>query len=350
MSNTASPKDVVASAQANLETAAQSGMVRPLRADEFAQWEALVRESAQGTLFHSRLWLDALTEPYELFGWFCGGELRGGFAAGTAGPRAISAPYPALTPYLGLIFPKPDTKYVTRISTEKKIATAFATFLKSEFDSVQFRFPPEVTDLQPFIWEGFQTGLRYTYRLSLDSLESILANMDKKCRRDLTNAEKQGVRIETNVPFTQVMALCEKSLHRRGLTTPLRPAAERMEAVLRNAGRCKGLLARSREDAAIGAVWIVWDEKRAYYLLGGYDDSASSNNAVALALWHAIKFTTIDLRLSEFDFEGSMIPSIERFFRKFGGTLRPTYTISYQKAISLSQRIWRRGARVLERS
>jgi hypothetical protein len=166
--------------------------------------------------------------------------------------------------------------------------------------------------------------------------------MDKKCRRDLTSANNHGVEIEINAPFAHVLGLCEKSRQRQGGNTRSWSAAERIETALRGAGRCQGFLARNRERAAIAAVWIVWDEKRAYYLLAGYDDSGRSSNAVALALWRAIQYTAIDLKLPEFDFVGGNIPSLELFFRKFGGMLKPAYTISYQKATSLTQRIWRR--------
>jgi hypothetical protein len=124
-------------------------------------------------------------------------------------------------------------------------------------------------------------------------------------------------------------------------------------------GRCLGFLARSKEGEPLGAVWIAWDEKRAYYLLGGYDHSAKSNNAVALAMWRAIQFTATDLKLPEFDFEGSAIPAVERFFRKFGGTLTPYHCIRYQRPsgvrrvarnlamVFLGQRVARNLARIV---
>ena len=117
------------------------------------------------------------------------------------------------------------------------------------------------------------------------------------------------------------------------------PAAIRFEAALRSAGRCQGFLARSRQGDPLGAVWIVWDNKRAYYLLGGYDHSAGSNNAVALAMWRAIQFAAVDLMLPEFDFEGSVIPAVERFFRKFGATLTPYYAIRYRRPGGLGRRV-----------
>ncbi len=52
----------------------------------------------------------------------------------------------------------------------KEIGSAFATFIKNEFDFVELPFSPEVVDLQPFIWQGFDVELHYTYRLSLQNL------------------------------------------------------------------------------------------------------------------------------------------------------------------------------------
>ena len=81
----------------------------------------------------------------------------------------------------------------------------------------------------------------------------------------------------------------------------------------------------------MAAVYIVWDNKRSYYLLGGYDFKKSHHGAQALAVWESIKFTKERLGLNEFDFEGSMIPQVERFFRKFGGRLIPCYSVVWTR-------------------
>ena len=321
--------------------------IRAVDTSEFARWDEFVRQSPQGTLFHTTLWLQALGAPFRLFGCFRDKDLHGGFAVGLNGDRAAGAPHASLTPYLGILYSQSTAKYVTRISAEKEVASAFATFLKSAFDWIEFRFPPEVVDLQPFIWEGFEVGVRYTYRIALSSLKTVLDNMDATRRNKLGSAERQGIQIEVGADFTEVMRLSERSFERQGLTGAIRPIAERVEATLRDAGRCLGFVARSREGEQLGAAWIVWDEKRAYYLIGGYEHSEKSSNAVSLALWRAIQFTATDLKLPEFDFEGSMIPAVERFFRKFGGMLTPTYTIQYRRPISLGQRVARKLARVM---
>ena len=78
-------------------------------------------------------------------------------------------------------------------------------------------------------------------------------------------------------------------------------------------------------------MYIVWDERIGYYLLGGYDPKESHHGASAIAMWEAIKFTKEELGLNQFDFEGSMIQPVEQFFRKFGGKLTPYYTVSCAK-------------------
>jgi Acetyltransferase (GNAT) domain len=321
--------------------------VRALDTSEFARWDDFVRLSPQGTLFHTTLWLDASGLPYRLLGCFRGSELHGGFALSLVGHRAAGRPHPSFTPYLGIVYPPPRAKYVTEISHHKEIGSAFAKFIKDEFDFLELTFSPEVVDLQPFIWQGFDVDLHYTYRLSLESLEAVLDNMDAARRRNLFSAEKQGVQVEVGDNFAQILRLREMTFKRQGMAASDGSAAIRFESSLRRAGRCQGFLARSKEGELLGGVWIAWDDKRAYYLLGGFDRSAQSNNAVALAMWRAIQFTALNLKLPEFDFEGSMIPAIERFFRKFGGKITPNYTIRYRRPIGLGRRIARKLVRIV---
>ena len=65
------------------------------------------------------------------------------------------------------------------------------------------------------------------------------------------------------------------------------------------------------------AIYLVWDKYSAYYLIGGSDPKLRNSGATSLALWEAICFASTVTK--SFDFEGSMIESVERFFRGFGG-------------------------------
>jgi hypothetical protein len=82
-----------------------------------------------------------------------------------------------------------------------------------------------------------------------------------------------------------------------------------------------------RQGKPIATCFIVHDEQTAYYLLGGYDAQDRHHGAGALAVVEAIKFAQ-DLGLKTFDFEGSVMPAIERYFRGFGGLFTSYYTVN----------------------
>lgn len=313
------------------------------------RWLQLLRESPQATLFHSPVWLEATGVPFQLYGVFKGEELRAGLALGTPAPGIAGHPEPALTPYLGLLLPPDADRVVNTQSTNKAITAAAAAFLQQEFSSVHLRFPPEILDLQPFIWRGYQAGVRYTYRLGVSDLDAALAGMDATRRRNLRGAEQEGLTIESPAPLSTVLALADRTFARQGKDSVLRDGATRIAAALAPHHRCRAFVANDAMGRPVGGVWIVWDDRRAYYLVGGYDDAADSANATALAMWSAVRFTSEVLHLPVFDFEGSMVPAVERFFRKFGGALLPTYTVSWTRPVSTPTRIARRVRRLVAR-
>ena len=77
---------------------------------------------------------------------------------------------------------------------------------------------------------------------------------------------------------------------------------------------------------SIGGCVLAYDNKRVYYIMGGI--SRENNFGMSYLLWEAILYSKNVLNLPTFDFEGSMIPSIEKFFRKFGGKLTPYYSLN----------------------
>src|SRR5438874_41230 len=82
-------------------------------------------------------------------------------------------------------------------------------------------------------------------------------------------------------------------------------------------------------------VYLVWDRFRSDYLLGGYrincTDRSLTTMATTAAIWEAMRYSRDELNLKHFDLEGSMIPGVELFFRKFGGVLTPFYVISWAR-------------------
>lgn len=74
------------------------------------------------------------------------------------------------------------------------------------------------------------------------------------------------------------------------------------------------------------AAFLIWNPDRAYYLMGGGDPELRNSGAGSLVMWEAISFASTVSR--QFDFEGSMIEPVERFFRAFGGEPVSFFSIS----------------------
>jgi len=90
---------------------------------------------------------------------------------------------------------------------------------------------------------------------------------------------------------------------------------------------CRKMFAAYDEEGRIhGVIYIAYDEDWVYYLFGGTDPELRKFNSSSLLIDYALKVSAEMGR--GFDFEGSITPGIEEFFRKFGGKQTPYFSIS----------------------
>ncbi len=237
---------------------------------------------------------------------------------------------PSLTPWLGPVYRSSSGKYVTKVSNRKEINRKLARILKEDFDDIALCFSPLIRDLQPYIWEGFSTKINYTYRLNLDNLDDIWNSMDASRRRDIRRAKKDDIVVENLTNFDDTFNLVEKTYARQNKNPYFKETAYAINQALEREEKCRSFLAISSDGQPLAAVYIIWDKATAYYLLGGYDTKYSHHGAGALAMWEAIKYSSEELGLSTFDFEGSMVQHIEKYFRKFGGRITPYYSLQWK--------------------
>jgi hypothetical protein len=232
---------------------------------------------------------------------------------------------PKLTPYLGPWLRPTSAKLPNRLAETKQLMTELIDALPP-FDLFRQCFAPEVAYWLPFCWRGFQQTTRYTYRLAdLKDLDSIWTGFRHNIRIEIRKA-KQPLTICDDLGldcFTRVWAL---TFERQGSRLPIsKQVIERLDDACEKRGCRKMFFAKDKNGNVHATAYLVWNKKCAYYLMGGGDPQLRNSGAGSLVLWEAIKFAaTVS---DQFDFEGSMIESIERFFRAFGGTPIPYFTI-----------------------
>ena len=237
---------------------------------------------------------------------------------------------PGLSQTLGpwIAEPPKKTKYATKLAREKDLMEALIDQLP-HYDIFRQNFAPEITNWLPFYWRGFLQTTRYTYRLnSLENADSLWNNFQENTRREIRKAEKRGVSVEETDDIEAFLVTNEKTFLRQRMKLPYRRDYVRrlFSACLAN-GAGKIFLAKGEDGRAHAGNLIVWNRHCAYYLMGGGDPELRNSGATSLAMWHAIQFaSTVS---SIFDFEGSMIEPVERFFRGFGAVQTPYFSLSH---------------------
>ncbi|MBN1338008.1 MAG: GNAT family N-acetyltransferase [Bacteroidales bacterium] len=301
--------------------------IRQISDSEKGLYRSLAEMS--GSVFNSPEWLECAGKKVQVFGIFNrDGRMTGGFHLFK--DRLFFSTHvknPPFTPSCGLFFENPAGNSAKKLTYAKSVMTAIAGFVSSRFSGIiTFSFPPEITDMQPFYWKHFKVVPNYTYRIDLSMDEDdIFSAFSPERRNDIKKAVKDGLTVSFPGDAAFMRDIVIKTFDRQKDSIN--------EKILDNilfrfARPANSFAVEVRQNSDIMAgVFCVFDSKNAYYLLGGYDPANRHSGAAALAVWEAIKKSR-EKGLKVFDFEGSMIPGVERFFRDFGGTLVPYFSVN----------------------
>ncbi|MEI6346747.1 MAG: GNAT family N-acetyltransferase [Bacteroidota bacterium] len=245
--------------------------------------------------------------------------------------KLFGVPYyhcPPYSPYNGFTSKLSSKNFAGSQGEIKRIMTVIATYFDklSSKAIIKIAFPPDCVDMQPFIWQKFKVIPNYTYRISLSqSIDEISAKMTTERRNDIKKAIKDGITVEKCNDQNLVKGLVEKTFDRKSLSV----SPDFLQKILFEFATEKNSFGfiSYQNGIPIATTFCIFDNHTAYYLLGGYDNTKKHSGAGALALWSAIEHSK-SLNLNTFDFEGSMIIPVEKYFRGFGGTITPYYTIN----------------------
>jgi hypothetical protein len=233
---------------------------------------------------------------------------------------------PPYTPTLGPAILLPDGKYATQLAREKELLGGLLDELPA-FHYMAQRFHNRMQNWLPFYWRGWQQTTRYTYVLDdLRDQEQTWSGLRENIRREIRKASRR-LTLRTNTSIANVVAMQKKTFARQGDHPPDHDdVLKRIEAACHRRGCGRAFEAVDDAGQVHSAIYVVWDERSAYYLLGGSDPELRNSGSHSLVMWEAIRFAaTVSQR---FDFEGSMIEPIERFFRGFGARQVPYSKVS----------------------
>lgn len=281
-------------------------------------------------LFAQPWWLDATCGPTN---WDVSIVMRNGQVVGALPYRVVKRygftqlTQPPLTQFLGPWMKVDSQKQSTLASREKEILRDLLDALP-KFDFYNQAWSPQMTNWLPFYWNGFSQTTRYTLRLEdLSAPEALWNDLQENARREVRKAEKRfKLTIDRDPSLDEFIKLNDLVFKRQEIATPYDETLVRTidNACLQRSSRSI-FLARDPHGQPHAGVYLVWDANSAYYLLGGSDPNLRTSGAMSFCMWEAIKFASTVTK--SFDFEGSMIEPIERFFRSFGATQSPYHYV-----------------------
>jgi len=300
-------------------------VARPLAPVDREAWESLALR--YGCIFDSLRWTDLFGPSLSRLGIYdTGGSLRGGFFVWEHrkfGLRVLRNP--PFTPHVGPFYELRASNPAARTDEQRAVVEAMADYLSASGAALLFLgLSLGITDSLPFFWRGWKAGARYTYRIDLAQDEdTLLAALSKERRNDVRKAQKDRISVEEARDTCAMRALVMETYTRHDKSFP----GAAMDLILSafSPGENSYCFISRANGRPVSGVYAVHDARTAYYLMGGYAESAH-HGAGALAMWHAI-LKAKELGLDVFDFEGSVVPPIERYIRGFGGWLTPYFGV-----------------------
>ena len=289
------------------------------------------KEGDKLSIFAKDWWLDSVcgTENWDVAVVQKGGEI---FAAmpymvreGRLNLKFIE--HPKLTQAIGIYLNyQPGQKYYKRLSFEKDMVEQILEQLP-RYDRFMHTFHYTFTNMLPFYWRGFSLSVNYSYVIDDISIDELERSFTDRRRKQIKKALKSGVVVEESSDIEEFYRLNSLTFKRQGREIPYS-----LEFIKRLYSSCslhnavKILRAKDSSGETIAASFLVYDASSIYYLMGGIDPNKKDLGGMDLVQLEGIKFALRSGRV--FDFEGSMIESIEHYFRSFGAKQKPYYSVT----------------------
>ena len=281
-------------------------------------------------LFRQRWWLDAVAGEG---GWQEAIAEDGGHTVGVLryavtrrlGQTLITMP--PLTQTLGPWLAPLAGKSTQALAREKDIIGRLLDQLPAHAYFAQ-NLGPESTNWLPWHWRGYSQSTRCTYVLDTSvGADALWDGFLPKVRSDVRKAAARfGLEVRDDLGLDAFLAVQRLTFQRQGLKVPVSDAlVQRLDAACAARDRRRIFFAVDAEGRVHAAAYLVWDDARAYYLMGGGDPELRNSGATSLVLWEAIRFAAG--RVPVFDFEGSMMEPVERFVRGFGAVQVPYHRV-----------------------
>jgi hypothetical protein len=295
------------------------------------KYSRLIEQEKSIPLFSRDWWLDAVCGPenWDVILVEKGGQISAAlpyFTQSMSGFKLITMPPLTQTMMLWIKYQSNMDSEQVRTKYEKELINNIIDQLP-RFDYYKQNFHHSFTNWLPFHWKGFEQTTRYTYLIEdLGDIDELFRKLKGSVRTDVKKAEKEFSLVESE-DVDKFYRLNEMIFSKAGKKMSYNyDMVKRLDTAAAKAGKRKIMFAENDNGEACAGIYIVWDEECVYYIMSGSNPKFGNTGAPSMLIWEAIKFASTFAKY--FDFEGSMMEPLEKFFRSFGAVQKPYFRIT----------------------
>jgi Acetyltransferase (GNAT) domain len=285
-----------------------------------SEWDAFVASSPQGNIYHLHAYLSHLLPAWSAVMVYEGNAIVAAFPFEQSRKWGISyALQPYFAQYLGILWsPVAVGQPYKRLEFQKKTVQLIAENLPREVRFWRYNFAPEYDYDLPLLWLGWQHKLLLTYWVDIRrGYDHFLASCASHVRREIKKAEQSGIVVHVENAPEKVIAILKTAKPEVVQNIPQRfwDGLEKNARHFYNTEQSRCFIAYADGVPVAGIIYFFYGTKMIYYqgsALPAY------KNAGAMSIIIAESVRLYAGQYQYLDFDGSMIESIERFFRGFG--------------------------------
>ena len=294
------------------------------------RWDTFIKHSPQQSIYFTSWYLDSICSEWNAIIIEKNDEWIGVMPLNISTKMNISySIQPIFTQYLGVLYANFTCSKHKELGLKKKIITEIIQVLPSNIKLIDYKFSPQFKYFLPFHWLGFDINPRISYQLALNKKnDEIYLNYSSRIKTDIKKAKKNNL---TYFESEQVDELLKLSYLNGILTLDNCNTFMTLwkEIIARKKGYCSYVRGANGEIYAGGA--FIKDRNNIIFILLSTKQKFKNLGPTSFLIHESIKKANQNKQFKYFDFEGSMIESVEYFFKGFNPKPITYYNIKKNK-------------------
>lgn len=307
----------------------------PLTETEYADWNAFVAAAPTGSLYARTEYLDALCTAtggrFRVLGVRQGEQLLGGVGLYEEQTRFGRLVSPRLLLYYnGPVLRQHETKYPSeQTSRGLKTLTALEAQIRDVgYDRVVLKPRAPLSDVRPFLANGWKGSQGYTYVVSIDDLEQTRARIEQNLRRLIDRCGRNEFNFTVDDDFDSFFALHTRTMERVDFRTYLSSAMfRRFYETLARQGLAQLFHARLPDGQPVASQLVLLGHAVTHTVTAGADPAHLKSGVTAFLRWKVFEhLSTAGYQAN--DLTDASLNPVTHFKSQLGGRLEPWIELS----------------------